>query len=116
MKFHLVHRPNFLNVRALAPYAKSVISDKLLSFCDVLSSKFSNNYEFLDNPYTIKKIKGLVSFMNSEDQSHLMPEFFEYVTLLDATRKTDFSETFSELANIIEYDKRPSFSSDEQGV
>ena len=45
---------------------------------------------------------GLVKFMESEDWSNRMPEFREYIQLMDQIRGTDFKVTFPELASLIE--------------
>jgi hypothetical protein len=39
--------------------------------------------------------------MDEEDDTHLLPDFQEYIKTLDKQRKTDFKKTFPELAHLL---------------
>ena len=44
--------------------------------------------------YGIKRLEGMLNFMESEDWSNRLPEFREYINLMDQRRGTDFRKTF----------------------
>jgi hypothetical protein len=46
----------------------------------------------------VDKLIAILSFMNSEDHSQMMPSLIEYTKMLDISRDTDFFEIFPELA------------------
>ena len=60
-----------------------------------------NDKEFVENPYGIKRLKGLINFMLQGDWSVRMPEFKEYINLMDEIRGTNFSEVFPEMAGLL---------------
>ena len=43
----------------------------------------------------------MISFMHSEDWSNRMPEFQEYIKLMDNVRGTSFVETFPEMKDLV---------------
>ena len=43
----------------------------------------------------------MISFMKSEDWSNRLPEFREYITLMDKVRKTDFTKVFPDMKDLI---------------
>jgi hypothetical protein len=45
----------------------------------------------------------MIQFMKSEDWSNRMPEFIEYIQLMDEIRGTDFSKTFPEMRELLDY-------------
>ena len=44
----------------------------------------------------------MLNFMESEDWSNRLPEFKEYINLMDQRRGTDFRKTFPEMARILD--------------
>jgi hypothetical protein len=45
----------------------------------------------------------MVSFMKAQDWSNRMPEFIEYINLMDNIRGTDFRSTFPEMAHLMDH-------------
>lgn len=80
----LVFYPQHLNIRILPEKLKKEITTKINSWQEKL-------------PTRRDKIDAIVQHMNSEDHSHLLPRFKEYIESLDKMRGTNFSETFPEL-------------------
>lgn len=102
INYHFVYHPPHLNVKILPPWFKQKITEKMHRFCDELRERFADDPEFLNNPYGIERLKGLVRFMNSEDWSNRMPEFVEYIQRMDTIRGTDFKKVFPEMAPLLE--------------
>ena len=58
-------------------------------------------YEDWENAdYGIKRLKGMLSFMTSENWSMRLPELKEYLDLCDRQRNTNFYETFFAMKDI----------------
>jgi hypothetical protein len=101
VNYHLVYHPAFLNVKVLPQWFKDEVSNKYNMFYDWLKQNYRTDNDFVNSSYGLKRYKGLINFMNSEDWSNRMPEFREYITLLDNIRKTNFSETFPEMVDLL---------------
>jgi len=50
--------------------------------------------------YGIKRLNGILNFMESEDWSQRLPEMKEFLSLCDRQRNNSFSDTFPEMADI----------------
>jgi hypothetical protein len=107
INMHFVYHPAFLNVKILPAEFKKRVRKKYESYCESLLQRFSHEPDFAKNPYGLKRLMGLVSFMESEDWSKRMPEFQEYITLLDKTRGHKFESTFPEMAELMCYRSAP---------
>lgn len=101
INYHFVYHPAMLNVKVLPPWFKRVVREKYDSYIAKLSERYKDKPEFFKNQYGIPRLKGLVSFMESEDWSRRMPEFQEYIRLMDGIRGTDFKKTFPEMAELL---------------
>ena len=93
---HLVYLPSYLNVKVLPQHLKNKVATQVEYFC----SRKSNNAEFMNNPYGLKRWQGLVQYMMSEDWSNKLPMLEDYLTVTDAQRGTDFRKTFPELITL----------------
>jgi len=52
----------------------------------------------------VRRLKGMISFMNSGDWSReRMPEFIEYIEKMDAIRDTNFRDVFPEMAPLLDW-------------
>ena len=102
INFHLVYHPAYLNVKVLPQWFKDLTTQKYEEFYVWLKENYRNDEDFLNSGYGIKRLKGLVSFMNSDDWSNRLPEFREYISKMDAIRGTDFKKTFPEMSGVIE--------------
>ena len=63
--------------------------------CNGVSSL--NFKDWRELPYGIKRLQGLISFMNSEDWSERLPETAEWCSTIARRRKLNFLEIFPDL-------------------
>ena len=101
INYHFVYHPAHLNVKVFPQWMKRKVETKYEEFYVWLKENYRNDQEFLENAYGIKRLKGMVNFMNSEDWSQRMPQFIEYITKMDKIRGTSFQETFPEMADLL---------------
>jgi len=90
---HLVYLPSYLNVRILPSNIKELVSKRVLSFIETQEQ----NHRFVTDPYGKTRWLGLLNYMNTEDWSHKLTDFTEYINICDQQRNTDFIKTFPEL-------------------
>jgi hypothetical protein len=93
---HLVYLPSYLNVRVLPHHLKIKVEKNVEYFC----SRRTNDAEFVNNPYGLKRWHGLVKYMMAEDWSHKIPTLLDYLEITDNQRGTDFRKTFPELISL----------------
>lgn len=101
INFHFVYHPANLNVKILSPEAKEIIHNKFELFYPELLKRFKNNEQQVNSVYGIPRLKGITNFMKSEDWSNRLPQFIEFITLMDSIRGTSFKTTFPELAGAL---------------
>ena len=53
-------------------------------------------------PYGLKRLEGMLKFMESEDWSQRLPEMQEFINLCDKQRGITFAETFPEMKDIFD--------------
>lgn len=102
INFHFVYHPAHLNVKVLPLWFKEKVRQKYEKFYVWLEENYRNDSAFLNSDYGIKRLKGMVNFMFSEDWSNRMPEFREYLERMDKIRGTDFRQTFPEMAPLLD--------------
>jgi hypothetical protein len=109
---HLVYWPAPLNVKVLPAWFKQKCREKYEEFYpwweenwqrgipeDQLSKVDFESWR--ESNYGIKRLQGLLTFMESEDWSQTrLPELEEYLRLIDQRRRISFSETFPEMRDI----------------
>jgi len=79
---NILNHPECLNVRVLPPELKQLASDRL-------------------KPYThIKKVQGVIDYMNAEDWSNKLPAFIEYTQVLDKSREEQLLDLVPEFSNV----------------
>jgi hypothetical protein len=106
INMHFAYWPPQLNVKTLPLDLKKQITDKYENefypwihdnwdkFTGVKEAGISQE-KFLNAPYGLKRYKGIINFMNSEDWSARMPEFKEWINRINTQRGiTDFENTF----------------------
>jgi hypothetical protein len=102
INFHFVYHPAFLNVKVLPQWFKDETKRKYEEFYEHLEDIFIDDYQTIENnPYGIPRLKGMINFMMSGDWSSRLPEFREYINLMDKIRGTDFKKTFPEMRGIL---------------
>lgn len=94
---HLVYLPSYLNVRVLPNDLKNIAKERLEKLCD----DFKDNEEFVNNPYGLTRVKGLIKYMFEEDWSDQFSDLVEYLSITDEQRGTNFKNVFPELGNIV---------------
>lgn len=99
---HLLYIPTFLSIKCLPPEDKADVRKRFGELANWLHENYTQEEDFWKtNPYGWKRWQAVLDFMDSEDHSHLLPVFSEYITKMDAVRKTDFKNIFPELAHLI---------------
>ena len=99
---HFVYHPAHLNVKILPQWFKKEVVKKFEALYLWLEKEFKGHRGFLNDPYGIKRLKGMCQFMLSEDWSNRMPQFQEYISRMDRIRGTDFKKTFPEMAELLD--------------
>jgi sulfatase maturation enzyme AslB (radical SAM superfamily) len=102
INMHLLYIPTFLSIRILPESDKKEISESWKEFKDWLWNNYRKDSDFWDtNPYGWKRWQGIIDFLNSEDQSKLLPTFKNYIRHLDKIRNTDAKQYFPELTHLM---------------
>jgi hypothetical protein len=114
INMHFAYWPPQLNVKVLPTDIKLKITKKYeeefypwilenwTRFTGVLENNISRD-QFLNAPYGIRRFKGIIDFMNSEDWSARLPETKEYINLINQQRGwgTKFNKVFPLLKDIV---------------
>ena len=110
INYHFVYHPPHLNVKVLPKWFKEMTVAKYDKFIQWLDANWEKcdgvtNYdEWKSANYGIKRLKGMLSFMNSGDWSRQrMPEFIEYINKMDGIRDTNFRDVFPEMAPLLDW-------------
>ncbi len=101
INYHFVYHPAHLNVKVFPSAWKQKIRQKYEKHFEWLIKNYRNDAEFINSAYGIKRLEGMLRFMESEDWSNRMPQFVEYIQRMDQIRKTSFSGTFAEMADLV---------------
>ena len=95
VNMHLLYIPTFLSIKCLPPEDKAEVRKAFAELANWLYTNYRQDEDYWKrNPYGWKRWQAVLDFMDSEDHTHLLPAFKEYVNKLDALRKTDFKSTF----------------------
>lgn len=111
INWHLAYWPPQLNVKVLPSWAKEMVSERFEDFYAWLDTNWKDatgvsQYDvtkdaFMSANYGIGRLRNLVKFMHKEDWSERLPEFREWISLIDKTRGLDFGKVFPELSGLI---------------
>jgi hypothetical protein len=107
---HLAYWPPQLNCKALPLDFKKKVTEKYEAFYPWLEENWAlsgapNKEAFMENDYTINRLKGIASFMNAEDWSVRLPETAEWCYRVAEERGQNFDEIFPELSFLQDYHK-----------
>jgi hypothetical protein len=115
INMHFAYWPPQLNVKVLPQHIKKQITDKyeneFYPWIEDNWDKFTGVSEagitkeqFLAADYGLKRFKGIINFMNSEDWSQRLPETREYLQLINKQRgwDTQFLEVFPIFKDILD--------------
>lgn len=98
---HLIWIPTWLSLRVLPIQDKLEVRERFNELKQWLWDNYTQDNDFWnDNPYGWKRWEGILNWMDKEDHSNLLPDFSEYIKVLDKQRNTDFKKTFPELAHL----------------
>ena len=114
VNMHFAYWPPQLNVKVLPADVKQQIKEKYENefypwveenwekFTGVKENNISKE-QFLSAPYGLKRYRGIINFMNSEDWSQRLPETKEYLNLLNNQRNWNdmFLHTFPIFKGIV---------------
>jgi organic radical activating enzyme len=98
---HLLWIPTWLSLRVLPKEDKLEVREKFNELKLWLEANNKDDESLGMNPWGWKRWEGILDWMDEEDDTHLLPDFREYITTLDRQRKTDFKKTFPELAHLL---------------
>jgi organic radical activating enzyme len=99
---HLLWIPTWLSLRVLPREDKAEVRALFAELQQWLWDNYTHDKEFWEtNPYGWKRWEGILDWMDAEDHTKLLPDFREYITTMDAERKTDFKTVFPELAHLL---------------
>jgi sulfatase maturation enzyme AslB (radical SAM superfamily) len=98
---HLLYIPTFLSIKCLPPEDKAEVRKSFAELANWLHENYRQDEDFWKkNPYGWKRWQAVLDFMDSEDHTHLLPAFKEYITTMDAERKLNFKKLFPELKHL----------------
>ena len=111
VNYHFVYHPAHLNVKVLPAWFKAECRKKYEEFYPWWETNWEKSipiwhkgkvdYDTWRNAeYGIKRLEGMLSFMESEDWSVRLPEMHEFLALCDKQRNNSFSATFPEMKDI----------------
>ena len=99
---HLLWIPTWLSLRVLPPEDKAEVRELFAELQSWLWNHYTQDAEFWEvNPYGWKRWEGILDWMDAEDHTNLLPDFREYIRVMDAQRGTYFKEVFPELAHLL---------------
>jgi sulfatase maturation enzyme AslB (radical SAM superfamily) len=113
INYHFVYHPPHLNVKVLPEWFKAEVRKKYEEFYPWWEENWELGVpswhkgkitkEMFDAaPYGIKRLKGMLSFMESEDWSRRLPEMQEFLHRCDTQRGNSFAEVFPEMKDIFD--------------
>ena len=97
---HTLIHPGIYNIKMLPAETKKKVMVKYHEHLAWLRTFSVENHVKLD--FVINEFENCLTHMNSEDTSHLIPEFREMTAKLDGLRNEDTKEVFPELASLFE--------------
>ena len=111
VNYHFVYHPPHLNVKVLPKWFKEECRRKYEEFYPWWEANWEKgipswhkdrvSYEQWRNAsYGIKRMEGMLQFMESEDWSNRLPEMEEFLRLCDQQRGMSFADTFPEMKDI----------------
>lgn len=102
INMHLLYIPTFLSIKCLPPEDKIEVRKMFAEFANWLFEHYRQDEDFWKkNPYGWKRWQAVLDFMDSEDHTHLLPSFKEYITKMDSIRNISMETVFPELAHLI---------------
>lgn len=99
---HLLWIPTWLSIRVLPAQDKQHVRQLFNELKQWLWDNYTQSDEFWKvNPYGWKRWEGILDWMDAEDHTNLLPDFVEYINVMDNQRKTDFKTVFPEISHLL---------------
>lgn len=99
----LIHTGGFM-VNPLHWPAKMSVTVLPAELKKEITEKYRSKYHlFSDQQHVVDGFESIINYMNSRDDSHLIPEFLESTEKLDVLREESFFEVFPELESLGQY-------------
>jgi hypothetical protein len=99
---HLLYIPTFLSIKCLPAQDKKEVRENFARLANWLHENYRQDEDYWkENPYGWKRWQAVLDFMDSEDHTHLLPAFKEYIERMDKQRNVDFKTVFPELAHLL---------------
>jgi hypothetical protein len=113
INYHFVYHPPHLNVKVLPKWFKKKCRNHYEEFYPWWEDNWKlgvpswhqnkvTKEQWKDAGYGIKRLEGMLQFMESEDWSNRLVEMKEFIVLCDKTRKISFDQTFPEMRGIFD--------------
>ena len=111
VNYHFVYHPPHLNVKVLPEWFKAEVRKKYEEFYPWWEENWElgipswhkgkvTKEDFMQAGYGLKRLEGMLKFMESEDWSRRLPEMQEFLNRCDTQRGNTFAETFPEMKDI----------------
>jgi hypothetical protein len=95
--WNILTGPEWFNIQVLPTEFKKEVDNKWRKhLCWINKNSKPNNYHS-------SAIKGVLTYMNSADKSHLLPTSIEKLEFIDKVRNETWQETFPELSWLVDY-------------
>ena len=102
LNMHMLYIPTYLSARILPKEDKEQLRKDIMKFKDWLWNNYRQDDDFWKhNPNGWNRWESILKFVEAEDDSHLLPDFKDYVDNLDKIRNTNAKEIFPELEHIL---------------
>lgn len=99
---HLLYIPTYLSIQCLPKEDKTEVRKIFAEFAIWLHENYRQDDDFWKkNPYGWGRWNAVLDFMDSQDQTDLLPAFKEYIEKMDVVRNTDFKQTFPSLSHLL---------------
>lgn len=99
---HLVWIPTWLSIRVLPKEDKAEVRQLFTELKQWLWDNYTQDLVFWEeDSYGWKRWEAMLDWMDSEDHSHLLPDFREYIETMDNHRGTNAAAVFPELKHLL---------------
>jgi len=113
VNYHFVYHPPHLNVKVLPEWFKKEVRKKYEEFYPWWEANWELGIpswhkgkvtydKWREADYGIKRLEGMLNFMESEDWSRRLPEMQEFLERCDQQRGLNWKDVFPEMENIFE--------------
>ena len=100
--FNIVDIPNYYSVKIFPKELKEQVNEKIKNHIIWLKQQepFNQGNNILIYKFYLDRWNAILKYMNSEDWTHLIPQFIEVTNKLDNLRNENFIDIFPELESL----------------